>query len=177
MRKIIKFILMLLSPKMHAKFCGIKMGKDVFFGTRHVPTEPYLITIGNHVQITKGVMLFTHGGAHVARIQIPQFDTFGKIVIGDWVYIGSNAMIMPGVTISDNVLVAAGSVVTKSIPKGVVVAGNPAKIICTIEEYIGKNRAYDTGTKGLSPKDKKKILLQEFPEKLQKKTYLSLPSR
>lgn len=68
-------------------------------------------------------------GGNVVRCQIPDFDIFGKITIGDWVYIGNNSLIMPGVTIDNNVLVASGSVVTKSVPAGVVVAGNPARII------------------------------------------------
>lgn len=170
--KILKLLLKLVSPKLHARYCGVKMGSDVFFESREISTEPYLVTIGNHVQITKGVMLLTHGGAHVARNKYPDFDTFGRITIGDWVYIGSNSLIMPGVTIGDNVLVAAGSVVTKSIPGGVVVAGNPAKIICTIDEYIEKNRKYNTGTKNLSSKQKKNKLLFELDNKLQNKPFL-----
>lgn len=66
---------------------------------------------------------------------------------------------MPGVTIGNNVLVAAGSVVTKSIPEGVVVAGNPARRICTIEEYYERNKQWDVHTKHLSPNEKRKFLL------------------
>ena len=68
-------------------------------------------------------------------------------------------MIMPGVTIGNHVLIAAGSVVTKSVPSGVVVGGNPAKIICTIEEYKNKNIRFNTNTKSVAAEDKKKILL------------------
>ena len=122
-------------------------------------SEPYLITIGNHCQITSGVKFFTHGGAQVVRDRYPTFDLFGKIVVGDWVYIGNNSLIMPGVTIENHVLVAAGSVVTKSIPSGVVVGGNPARIICTIDEYLAKNLQYNTNTKGLSVSKKKEFLM------------------
>ena len=66
---------------------------------------------------------------------------------------------MPGVTIGNHVLVAAGSVVTKSIPDNVVIAGNPARIVCSIEEYVKRNLKYNTHTKGLTPKEKKNILL------------------
>lgn len=72
---------------------------------------------------------------------------------------------MPGVTIGDNVLVAAGSVVTKSIPNNVVVGGNPAKILCTIDEYIERNIKYNLNSKGLSYADKKKLLLS-LPEEM-----------
>ena len=75
------------------------------------------------------------------------FDVFGKVVIGDYVYIGSNALIMPGVTIGSHVLIAAGSVVTKSAPDNVVVGGNPARIICSIEEYYEKKQEFQFGNK------------------------------
>lgn len=90
----------------------------------------------------------------------PEFDVFGKVSIGDYVYIGSGSLIMPGVTIGDNVLIAAGSVVTKSVPSGVVVAGNPARIISSIEEYYERNKSYNLGTKGLNSKLKKKALME-----------------
>lgn len=66
---------------------------------------------------------------------------------------------MPGVTIGDNVLIAAGSVVTKSIPSNVVAAGNPAKILCTIEEYYERNKEYDLHTRKMSSREKRELLL------------------
>ena len=105
------------------------------------------------------VFFHTHGGAHVARQKYPKFDVFGKIVIEDWVYIGANSSIMPGVTIGEGALVAAGSIVTKSVAPYTVVGGNPAKFICTIDEYIERNLKFNTDTKGLSVEEKKKVLL------------------
>ena len=66
---------------------------------------------------------------------------------------------MPGVTIEDNVLIAAGSIVTKSIPSGSIVAGNPAKIIGKTSDYISRNIKYNLHSKMMKPKDKKKFLL------------------
>ena len=62
---------------------------------------------------------------------MPYDDTFipGPVTIGDFVWCGLNVTILPGVNIGDRVIVGAGSVVTKSIPAGSIVAGNPAKII------------------------------------------------
>ena len=51
---------------------------------------------------------------------MPDFDVFGKVVIKDWAYIGAHAQIMPGVTIGEGAMVAAGSVVTKSVPDGIL---------------------------------------------------------
>mgnify|MGYP002625309783 CR=1 FL=1 len=109
----------------------------------------------------------------MVRDRYPHFDTFGKIVIGDWVYIGNNSLIMPGVTIEDHVLVAAGSVVTKSVPAGMVVGGNPARIICTVEEYLERNRQYDTGTKSVLGINKKEKLLLISEEKFIRKRYMT----
>ena len=113
-------------------------------------------------------------GAKVARIIDPSFDCFGKVKIGNNVYIGTNSLIMPGVTIGDNVLVAAGSVVTHSIPNNVVIGGNPAHVICSFEEYYDKNKQYNTATKGLSFKDKKQVLLSLEENKFIKKKKISL---
>lgn len=95
----------------------------------------------------------------MARIKYPRFDTFGKVKIGDYVYIGTNSLIMPGVTIGDGSLIAAGSVVTKSVPPGVVVGGNPARILCTVDEYIERNKTFDLESKGLSYEQKRTFLL------------------
>lgn len=102
---------------------------------------------------------FHSWGGNVVRKEHPDFDIFGRVKIGDWVYIGTNSLIMPGVTIGNNVLVAAGSVVTKSIPERMVVAGNPARIICTIEEYYERNKQWDIQTKRMSINEKKNILM------------------
>lgn len=102
-------------------------------------------------------------GERVARRQIPDFDCFGKVVIEDWVYIGTGSQIMPGVTIGEGSLIAAGSIVTKSVPPNVVVGGNPAKILCSIEDYINKNSIYNLSTKQM-PRDKKKQFLLSLPD-------------
>ena len=112
------------------------------------------------------------GGGRIARDKYPQFDCFGKVKIGDYVYIGTCSLIMPGVTIGNNVLVAAGSVVTKSIPDNVVVGGNPASIICSIDEYIERNMPYNLNSKGMTAKAKKELLLSLPEEKFIRKDYI-----
>lgn len=99
------------------------------------------------------------GGGNVVRRIIPNFDVFGKVIIKDWAYIGAHSQIMPGVTIGEGSMVAAGSVVTKSVPDGFVVGGNPAKVLCPVSEYLDRNLKYNVNTKGISNKDKKRFLL------------------
>lgn len=158
-----------LPAKMYARLLGVNFGKNCFFATREWSSEPYLIIIGDNVQITHNVCIHTHGGGHSARRFIPDFDVFGKVVVEDWVYIGSKSQIMPGVTIGEGAIVAAGSVVTKSVPAGMVVAGNPAKVLCSVEEYIERNKKYNVGTKNVSHKEKQKYLLSLSNDKFLKK--------
>lgn len=152
-----------------ARHMGVKIGKNCIIETRNWSSEPYLVTIGNNVAITRGVSIHTHGGGRTIRQQHPDFDIFGKVVIEDWAYIGAFSQIMPGVTIGEGALVAAGSVVTKSVAPHTVVGGNPAKYICTTEEYYERNKQFDLKTKGLNYQDKKKLLLSLPDDKFVKK--------
>lgn len=159
----------LVSPEKYARHLGVTIGKNCLIATRYWSSEPYLITIGNNVQVTEDVRFYTHGGGNVIRHKYPRFDAFGKITVEDWAYIGSNSIIMPGVTIGKGALVGAGSVVTKSVAAGTVVCGNPARYICLVEDYIERNLRYNIDTKGVSSHEKKKILNTLDPEKFIKK--------
>jgi|SRR5690554_2866174 len=147
------------SPEKYARYTGVKIGKNCDIQKVSFGSEPYLIEIGNHVQITSGTKVFTHGGGWVFRDQYPKLDYFGKVKIKNNVYIGNNSMIMPGVTIGNDVIVGAGSIVTKSIPDGKIVAGNPARIVGETSEFVEKIKQYDVGSKGMSYEEKRKYLL------------------
>lgn len=168
-RIINKLYFIFASPKVYAKRMGIRMGKDCLISTKKIPSESYLIEMGNHVQITEGVKMFTHGGGWVLREKYPDFDSFGKIYIGNNVYIGNNACIMPGVSIGDNVVIGASAVVTKSIPDNVVVAGNPARIVKSFADYEKTLLPFNLHCKGMSSIDKKKYLMTLKEEKFVKK--------
>lgn len=161
----------LASPEKEARHLGVKIGEKCLISTRYWSSEPYLISIGNNVQITDCVSFHTHGGGNCIRKEHPDFDAFGKITIEDWVYIGAWSHIMPGVTIGEGSLVAAGSVVTKSVPPGVVVGGTPAKYICSIDDYINRNIKYSIG-KRLTSNEKRDVLLSMNDECFIKKPYL-----
>lgn len=148
----------------YARYMGVKVGANCIISIKDFGSEPYLIEIGNDVRITSGVKLFTHGGARVFRKNIPDFDFFGKIKIGNNVYIGNNAIILPGVSIGDDVIIGAGSVVTKSVGTNSVVGGNPARIIGSVSELQNKMLKYNVKTKGLSRADKKSKLLSLPPD-------------
>ena len=152
-------LIKIISPVRHARLIGVNLGSNcLIYRSMEWPSEPYLVTIGNNVQLTRGVAIHTHGG-NVIRRKVPDFDAFGKVVIKDWAYIGSHAQIMPGVTIGEGAMVAAGSIVTKSVPDGMVVGGNPARLLCSVDEYLERNIQYNMHTKGLDEKEKKQRLL------------------
>ncbi len=155
----------IVTPEKEARHLGVSIGQHCLISTRCWSCEPYLITIGNHVQVTGNVTFHTHGGGNSVRKIYPDFDCFGKIVVKDWAYIGSNSIILPGVTIGEGALVASGSVVTKSVPDFMVVAGNPAKVICSVDDYTKRNMPFNCNTKNVSPQEKKKILLG-MPEEM-----------
>lgn len=167
--KVSKYCWRLASPEKYARHIGVTIGKNCLIDTRNWSSEPYLITIGNNCQITRCVSIYTHGGGQSIRQICPKFDVFGKVVIEDWAYIGAYSQIMPGVTIGEGALVAAGSVVTKSVAPHTVVGGNPARYICTTEEFYERNKKYNVGTKGLSPQEKKRILLSLSEDKFIRK--------
>lgn len=153
-----------------ARRLGVTVGDYTTISAKTTfPSEAYLISIGSHVQLTGYVSIYTHGGGNVVRREIPDFDCFGKVVIEDWCYIGAHSMIMPGVTIGQGSLVAAGAVVTKSVPPRTIVGGNPARILGTVNDYIERNKKYNIKTKGLGGQKKKEYLLNLQDEMFIKK--------
>jgi len=118
---------------------GLTLGEGCrFAGIPSFGTEPYLITLGNHVAIASNVLFITHdGGTFTFRHQerYRKVIKYGRINILDHCVIGERSIILPGVTIGPNSVVAAGSVVSRNIPPGVLAAGNPAKPFLTTHQY------------------------------------------
>lgn len=137
---------------------NIKIGENCNIYSNICTPEPYLISIGNNVTIAPGCRFITHDNS-VSKVIPNVTDVFGKIIIEDNVFIGANSILLPGITIGTNSIIAAGSVVTKSVPSKSVVAGNPARIICTIEQYVAKVSDYAISTKGLNTIRKKERIL------------------
>lgn len=105
-------------------------------------TRPWLLKIGDNVRITHGVQILTHDYSK-SVLQTKYGENIGEggeTVIGDNVFIGMNSVILMGAHIGSNVIVGAGSVVHGNVPDDVVVAGNPARVLCTLEEHLEKRR-------------------------------------
>lgn len=125
-----------LSNEEFARSLGVQIGKDCRLFIRDFGSEPYLISIGDHVTITKGVNFITHdGGMWVLRNEYPDVDFIRPIIVCDNCFIGINATLLPGIIIGPNSIIGAGAVVTKSIPPNSIAVGVPAKVISTITEY------------------------------------------
>ncbi len=168
MKRIIAVIIKkMLSSHCYAQSIGVSIGENCIISTKSFGSEPFLISLGNNVHITKGVQFVNHdGGVHVFRHKIKEFDVFGKITIGDNTYIGNNAIILPGVSIGKDCVIGANSVVTKSIPDQCVVAGNPARFISSTDEYYQKILHKNAETKGLTGEIRKQKILELPIEKL-----------
>lgn len=141
-KKIYNIIYANLNHEKYAKHIGVNIkGTIRIYGNPlgMFSTEPWCITLGNNVHITRDVLFVTHdGGTLLFRDRVPDLEITKPIVVGDNVYIGVRSVIMPGVTIGDNVIIAAGSVVTKDVPDNCVVGGVPAKFIKTTDAYFEK---------------------------------------
>lgn len=124
----------------YARYIGVKIGEDVHIYGNPVSmfgTEPWCIKLGNHVHITREVLFITHdGGTLLFRPQIPDLEITAPIEIGNNVYIGVRSIILPGVTIGNNCIIAAGAVVSKDIPDNSVVGGVPAHFIKHTSDYL-----------------------------------------
>jgi maltose O-acetyltransferase len=102
-------------------------------------TDPHLVTIGDDVGIGAFTELIGHDASHKRFIG---HTRVGRITIGNNVFIGHSAIILPGVTIGDETIVAAGAVITRDVPPHTIVAGNPAKVIRELTpEYWEQKRA------------------------------------
>lgn len=107
--------------------------------------RPHMLHIGDYVKITRNVTILCHDYSRSVCCNMSGggYTNVGEgrvTWIGDNVFIGINATILMGAHIGNNSIVGAGSVVSGSFPEGVVLAGNPAKVICTIDEYYRKRK-------------------------------------
>lgn len=167
-----KIVKMSLSQEKYVEFLrkqGVSIGvncdidKSANFGS-----EPWLISVGNNVCVTQRVQFITHDGGlwtlrKMGLIGINEVK-YGNIRIGDNCNISWDVTIMPNVHIGNNVIVAAGAVVTKDIPDGEIWGGVPAKKIETIDEYLFKIKNDTVPTFNMCNKRKFDYLKKHRPD-------------
>jgi acetyltransferase-like isoleucine patch superfamily enzyme len=139
---------------------GAKIGKNALICTDISGDEAFLIEIGDNTTISIDVCFLTHDYS-IHNLNPELINLFGKITIGRNCFVGARSILMYGVTLADNIIVAAGSVVTKSFTESnVIIGGNPARVIGTWDTLYQKVKE-----KSLSRHNLEKTI-KEHPEKL-----------
>lgn len=149
------------------KLNGLIVGDGVvIYPTANFGSEPYLISIGNHVRINSGVQFITHdGGCWVLRglkNEYENVDLIRPITVGNNVHIGNNVIVMPGVTIGNNCIIGCGAIVTRDIPDNSVAVGIPARVIENVMDYAIKHNNQFIYTHNMQPDEKRKFLLESI---------------
>lgn len=118
---------------------GMKVGKN-FERLNNVlidDSHAWLISIGDNVTMAPRVHILAHDASTKKFLG---YTKIGRVTIGNNVFIGAESVILPNVTIGNNVVIGANSTVTHDIPDNVVVAGTPAKVISSLDDYIEKHK-------------------------------------
>ena len=118
---------------------GMKVGKNFgrLNGVILDPSHCWLIEIGDDVTLAPRVHILCHDASTKTFMN---YTKIGNVTIGNRVFIGAESVILPGVTIGNDVVIGANSTVTHNIPSNSVAVGSPARVICTLEEYIQKEK-------------------------------------
>lgn len=159
-------------PIAHYRSLGVKIGDNVSIIEPVSPvifsSEPYLVSIGDNTTISFDVAFVTHDAATRVIRHLPDGNPetviYGPISVGNNCFIGCHSVILPNVTIGDNSIIGAGSVVNRSIPANSVAAGNPCKVICTLDEYREKHKDDFLYMVSLDHESKRKYLKNLFQQ-------------
>lgn len=143
------------------QLCGLKIGEGSHLSCAlDAFPEPYMVSLGKKVYVATGVVFMTHDGAlswmsRALGYTDKRTDKMAKIIVKDNCFIGAKAIVMQNVTIGNNCIIGMGAIVTKDVPDNSVVAGVPAKVVCTTEQYLEKYKDCKDYTCGW-PFDKKR---------------------
>lgn len=141
-----------IEPPFHANFGGkhVHFGKNIYANFNLTMVDDGPIYVGDYTMFAPGVIVATAGHPILPELRETVYQYNMPVHIGKNCWIGAGAIILPGVTIGDQVVVGAGSVVTKDLPSNVVAVGNPCRVIREINEhdrvYYFKNRKIDWDT-------------------------------
>lgn len=126
---------------------NIEVGKDFFANYNCTILDVAKVKIGDNVYFAPNVAVYTAGHPIHPVMRASGYEYGAAVTIGDNVWVGGNSVILPGIHIGSNTVIAAGSVVTKDIPDWVVAGGNPCRVIREItdddKDYYFKNRKFD----------------------------------
>ena len=113
---------------------NIEVGKEFFANYNCTIIDVAKVKIGDNCMLTPNVAIYTAGHPVHPDTRRSLYEYGKPVTIGDNVWIGGNAVVLPGVTIGSNSVIGAGSVVTRDVPPWSIAAGNPCKVIRTITE-------------------------------------------
>lgn len=118
---------------------GLKVGNNFkrLNGVILDPSHCWLISIGNNVTMAPRVHILAHDASTKTFLD---YTKIGCVNIGDNVFIGAESVVLPGLTIGNNVIIGANSTVTQNIPENAVAVGSPARVICSLDEYLEKEK-------------------------------------
>lgn len=132
-------------PSAYARRIGVNMkGRVTIYGSSYAmfSSEPYLVTLGDNVFISINAHFVCHDGSTLPfRAEIPDLELAGEITVGNNVFIGMGALILPNVNIGNNCIVGANAVVTRSVADGTIVAGNPARVVGQTDDFLQRAQA------------------------------------
>jgi acetyltransferase-like isoleucine patch superfamily enzyme len=147
---------------------GVEIGENVeIFGANLLTfgSEPYLVSIGNRVTISHNVDFITHdGGLRVARVRYPGAYLYRRIQVADRCFLGAHSVLLPGANVGTGSVIGCGSIVTGSIPPGVVAIGAPARPVKSVDEYVLEKKHLWINTDGLTPEAKRELLCRQLPK-------------
>lgn len=141
-----------IEPPLHANFGGhhVHFGKNVYANFNLTMVDDTHIFVGDYTMIGPNVTLATAGHPIFPPLREQGCQYNMPIHIGKNCWLGAGVIVMPGVTIGDNTVIGAGSIVTKDIPANVVAVGNPCRVLRPINdrdrEYYFKDRKIEAET-------------------------------
>jgi maltose O-acetyltransferase len=119
---------------------GLTLGRDVYIGEVYLDYGfLWLIAIGDGAVLTHGVRILAHDAS---TKHWTGYTRIGRVEIGRRAYIGAGTIVLPDVRVGDDSIVGAGSVVTRDVPARTVAAGNPARPIASLEEFVARHRQW-----------------------------------
>lgn len=157
------------------KKAGGTIGTNCYIFSDIRTLETSLVRIGSNVTVSGNVNLCTHDNA-ICKVFPDKSDLVGEINIGNNCFIGMRSIIMLGVSLGNNCIVGAGSVVTHSFPDNSVIAGNPARYICSVQKYGEKNKAYALNLNGI-PFAERSFFFDTYRENRIRKAYFDIKGK